>query len=59
MESCILQQVMEVRTCVLHSFDSLIEHLGLLCGENPSDKFISMYSIAGDHDAPGGSSFSL
>ena len=24
--------VMEVRTCVLHNFDSLIAHLGLLCG---------------------------
>ena len=27
-----LQQVKEVRTCVSHSFDSLIAHLGLLHG---------------------------
>ena len=37
-----LQQVVEVKTCAFHSFDSLIAYFRV---ENPSDKFFLMYLL--------------
>ena len=52
-----LQQVMEVSTCVLHSFDSLIAHFGLLHG-GKSVRYVHFdVFIAIDYDVPSRSSF--